>query len=126
MTASRRPAQERCYFRGLVTGDETWVSLDMKPGTIWLPDDSELPVRVKKGIASKKHMLTVFWGILGIAHCCWPPKDSTLDSPCFCESVESTRSENAAKFQTLDFDPYGQCKGSHGKGNPREIRCSSI
>jgi hypothetical protein len=28
--------------------------------------------------------------------------------------------------QTLDSDSYGQCKGSHGKGNPREIVCFPI
>jgi hypothetical protein len=28
--------------------------------------------------------------------------------------------------QTLDFDLYGQCKGSHGKGSRREIRCFPI
>jgi hypothetical protein len=74
-------------------------------------------------------MPLVLWGIHGIAHYCWFPKDSTLDSPFFCEEMlsgESPRSENATKFQqnpqTLDFDSYGQCKRSHGKGNPKEIR----
>jgi hypothetical protein len=33
-------AQERCYFRDLITRDETWVYFDMKPGTIWLPADA--------------------------------------------------------------------------------------
>jgi hypothetical protein len=73
-------------------------------------------------------MLIVFWGIHGIAHYCCLPKDSTLDSPSFCEEVlsaEPTSSESAAKFrknsQTFDFDSYGQSKGSHGKGIPREI-----
>jgi hypothetical protein len=33
---------------------------------------------------------------------------------------------NSKISQTLDFDSYGQCKGSHGKGNPREIRCFPI
>jgi hypothetical protein len=28
--------------------------------------------------------------------------------------------------QTLDFDSYGKCKGSHGKGNLREIGCFPI
>jgi hypothetical protein len=28
--------------------------------------------------------------------------------------------------QTLDFDSYGQCKGSHSKGDPREIGCFPI
>jgi histone-lysine N-methyltransferase SETMAR len=70
----------------------------MKPGTIWLPADAELPVRVKRTIASKKRMLIVFWGIHGITHCCRLPKDSTFDSPFFCEVVLSpTRSENPAK-----------------------------
>jgi hypothetical protein len=27
-------AQERCHFRDRITGDETWVSLDIKSGTI--------------------------------------------------------------------------------------------
>jgi hypothetical protein len=27
-------AQERYHIRDLITGDETWVDLDMKPGTI--------------------------------------------------------------------------------------------
>jgi histone-lysine N-methyltransferase SETMAR len=47
-------------------------------------------------------MLIVFCGLHGIAHYCWFPKDSTLYSPFFCEevlSIQSTRSENAAKFQ---------------------------
>jgi hypothetical protein len=72
--------QETCYFRDLITGDETWVDLDMKPGTVWLPADVELPGRVKKRIANAKCMLIVFWGIHGIARYCWLPKDSTLDS----------------------------------------------
>jgi hypothetical protein len=28
--------------------------------------------------------------------------------------------------RTLDFDSYGQCKASHGKGNPRGIKCFPI
>jgi hypothetical protein len=56
-------AQERCHFRDIMTGDETWVDLDMKPGTVWLPADAELPIHVKRTIASEKRMLMVFWGI---------------------------------------------------------------
>jgi hypothetical protein len=61
----------------------------MKPRTIWLPADAELPVRVKRTIASKKRMLVVFWGIRGIARYCWLKEDSTLDSSFFCEEVSS-------------------------------------
>jgi hypothetical protein len=120
-------AQERCHFRDLITGDETWVYPNIKSESIWLPDDAELPIRVKRTIASEKGMLIVFWGIHGITHYCWPPKCSTLDSSFFCEEVLSPFAQkmqpNSKNSQTLDFDLYGQCKGSHGKGSPREIGC---
>jgi hypothetical protein len=61
----------------------------MKPGTIWLPVDAELPFHVQRTTASEKRMLIVLWGIHGIAHYCWLPKDSTLDSPFFSEDVLS-------------------------------------
>jgi hypothetical protein len=81
--------QERCHFRDLISGDETRVYSDIKSEVIWLPADAELPVGVKRTIASGKHMLIVFWGIQGIAHYCWLPKDSVLDSPVFCKEVLS-------------------------------------
>jgi hypothetical protein len=59
----------------------------MNPETIWPPADAELPVRVNRTIASERHMLILFLTIQGIAHYCWLPKDSTLDSPFFCEEV---------------------------------------
>jgi hypothetical protein len=52
-------AQKRCHFRDLITGDGTWVYLDMKSGAIWLPADSELPVRVERIIASEKRVHTI-------------------------------------------------------------------
>jgi hypothetical protein len=57
----------------------------MKPGAIWLPADAELQVCAKRTTASEKGMLIVFWGIHGITHDCWLPKDNTLDSPFFHE-----------------------------------------
>jgi hypothetical protein len=69
-------AQEGCHFRDLITGYETLIYFDMKPGTIWFPTDTELPARVKSTIASEKCMLIVFWDIHEIAHHCWLPKDS--------------------------------------------------
>jgi hypothetical protein len=74
----------------------------MKPGTFWLPADPDLPVRAKRTIASEKGTLVVFWGIHGIAHYCWLPKDSTFDSPFFCEEVLSPLAQkmqqNSKKF----------------------------
>jgi hypothetical protein len=74
-------------FRDLITGDDTCVYLDMKPETVWLPVEAELPVRVERTIASEKCMLIIFWGIHGIVHYCWLPKDNTLYSPFFCEEL---------------------------------------
>jgi hypothetical protein len=54
-------AQERCHFRDLLTGDETWVYLNMKPGAIWLPADTEIQLRVRRQIVSEKGMLIIFW-----------------------------------------------------------------
>jgi hypothetical protein len=82
-------AQERWHFWDLVRGDETWVYLDMKPETIWLPTDGKLSVRVKRTVASEKRMLIVFCEIHGIIHSCWLPKDDPLDSSFFCKEVLS-------------------------------------
>jgi hypothetical protein len=82
-------AEEKCHCRDLITGNETRVYPDLKPGTIWLLADAKLPVCVKKTTASGKCMLIVFWGIHGIAHHCSLPKDSISDSAFFCEEMPS-------------------------------------
>jgi hypothetical protein len=85
----------------------------MKPGIIWLPADAELSIRVKRITASEKGMLIVSWVIHGIAHYCWLPKDSTLDSPFFCEKVlrlsplAQKIQLNSKNLQTIDFDSDG-------------------
>jgi hypothetical protein len=59
----------------------------VNPGSIWLLDDAELPVYVKRTIASEKRMLIVFWGIHGIEHYHWLSKDNTFDSLFLREEV---------------------------------------
>jgi hypothetical protein len=75
-------------------------------------------------------MLIVRWEIHGIAHYCWLPKDNTLDSPFFYKETPSPLAQkmqpNSKNSQTIDFDSSGEGKGSHGKGNPREIGCFPI
>jgi hypothetical protein len=61
----------------------------MKPGAIRLQAAAELPVRVKSAFANEKCILIVFWEIQGIAHYCWLPKVSTLDSLFFRDEVPS-------------------------------------
>jgi hypothetical protein len=102
----------------------------MKSGTAWLSADAELPIHIKRTIASKKRMLIVFWEIHWIVNYGWLPKDSILDSPffvkkCFLHSLRKC-SHIPKISQILHFDSYGQCKGSQSKGNPREIGCFPI
>jgi hypothetical protein len=52
---------EKSHFRDLIRGEETWVDPDMKPGVIWLPANTELPVRVKRTIAVK----SICWSFSG-------------------------------------------------------------
>jgi hypothetical protein len=92
-------AQERCHFRDLITGDETRISLDTERGTIWLPDDAEQPVRVKRTIASERRMMIILWEIQGTAHHCRLLKDSTLYSPFFCEEVLSPLAQKMQPMQ---------------------------
>jgi hypothetical protein len=124
--------QEGCHFRDLITGDETWVCLDMKTGTIWLPADTELPVRVKRTIASEKACLsfsgefTRSYTIVGsqkILH--WIHHSFVKKCQVLRPLAQKTQ-PNSKNSQTFDFDSYAQCKGSHGKGNPREIGCFPI
>jgi hypothetical protein len=100
--------QERCRFRDLIAGDERLVYLNMNPGTIWLPADAELSVRVKRTIVSDKRMLIIFWGIHGIAHYGWISKENTLDSSFFVKKclVHSLRkcSPIPKNGHPLDFD----------------------
>jgi hypothetical protein len=93
-------AQERCLFRDLITGDETWVYVDVKPGTIWLPANAEPSVRVKRTIASEKCILIIFWGIHWVHTLLLAPKrEHSRFAILLRRSAQSARSENAAKFQ---------------------------
>jgi hypothetical protein len=60
----------------------------MKPRTIWLPADAELPVHVKRQLQAKAHT-DHFLGNSRDRTLLLAPKDSTLDSPFFCEEVLS-------------------------------------
>jgi hypothetical protein len=80
----------------------------MKPETIWFLGDAELPIRVKRIIASEKRVLIVFWGIHGIADYCWLPKDSTLDSPFFCEEVLSPLAQTMQRIPKESQNPWSK------------------
>jgi hypothetical protein len=52
-------AHEKYHFRDLLTGDQTWAHLDVKPRTVWFPADAEPRVRVKRTNASEECMVII-------------------------------------------------------------------
>jgi hypothetical protein len=85
---------------------------------------------VSKGQLEGKNAYWSFSGEFTGSHTIAGPKNNILDSPFFYEEVFSPVAQkmqpNSKKLQVLDFNSYGQCKGAHGKGNPREIGCFPI
>jgi hypothetical protein len=76
-----------------------WVDLDMKPETIWLPVEAELPVRAKGQLQAKAHA-DRFLGNSGNRTLFLAPRKSYIRFAILLRrSTESTRSENADKFQ---------------------------
>jgi histone-lysine N-methyltransferase SETMAR len=50
-------------------------------------------------------MLIVLWGIHGIAHYCWLPKESILNSPFFYEEVLSSLAQKMQPFSKTTRKP---------------------
>jgi hypothetical protein len=58
----RRPLPERMEasnFRNIVTGNESWFSLELQQSTKWSTSREDVPQRVRQQIGTRKFMLTV-------------------------------------------------------------------
>jgi histone-lysine N-methyltransferase SETMAR len=73
--------QEKIHFRDIITGNESWIFIDTEPSSIWLSLDEELPARPRPTIGTDKQMLVVFWGIKGIMHVNWLPRNARINAP---------------------------------------------
>jgi hypothetical protein len=49
-------AQQRIGFRDILTGDESWIYLNMTPNSIWIGAEEIPPTRSRTTIASTKAM----------------------------------------------------------------------
>jgi hypothetical protein len=67
--------QRKVHFRDIITGDESWIFIDIAPSPIWLPSDDELPTRPRRTINADKSMLIAFWVISSLVHVNWLPRD---------------------------------------------------
>jgi hypothetical protein len=52
-------------FRNIVTGDESWFTLEFQYSTKWSVSREDVPERARKQIDTKKFTLTVIWGVKG-------------------------------------------------------------
>jgi hypothetical protein len=80
-------AQQRIGFRDIITGDESWIYLDMTSNSIWIEAEEILPTRPRTTIASTKVMLTVFWGIRGVRPINWLPHGASFNGAYFDENI---------------------------------------
>jgi histone-lysine N-methyltransferase SETMAR len=106
----------------------------MKPEIVWLPADAELPIGVKKTIASEKRTLIVFWGIHGIAHYCWLRKDNAFDLPFFSEEVpsrlvqkmqpKSKKTRKPLTFIHMDNARVHMARETQGKLDASRFKCT--
>jgi hypothetical protein len=54
--------REKTLFQDIITGDESWIFIDMAPSLIWLSLDKELPTRPRRTIGADKRILITFLG----------------------------------------------------------------
>jgi histone-lysine N-methyltransferase SETMAR len=79
--------QQRIGFRDIITGDESWIYLNMTPNSIWIRAKEIPPIRPRTTIASTKAMLTVFWGIRGLRLINWLPHRASFNGAYFDENI---------------------------------------
>jgi hypothetical protein len=79
--------QEKTHFRDILTGNESWIFIDTAPSSIWLSLDGDLPTRPRRTINADKRMLIAFWGIKGIVHVFWMPKDVRINEVFFRNKI---------------------------------------
>jgi hypothetical protein len=50
-------------FRNIVTGDESWFTLECQHSAKWTVSRDDVPEKVRQAIGTSKVMLTVIWGV---------------------------------------------------------------
>jgi histone-lysine N-methyltransferase SETMAR len=54
---------EKSNFHHIVTGDESWFTLELQQSAKWSTSGEDVPQRVRQQIRTRKFMLTVIWGV---------------------------------------------------------------
>jgi hypothetical protein len=74
-------APQRIGFCDIITGDESWIYLNMTPNSILIGAEEIPPTRPRTTTASKTALLTVCWGIRGVRLVNWLPHGASLMGP---------------------------------------------
>jgi histone-lysine N-methyltransferase SETMAR len=56
---------DRCNFRKIVTGDESWFNFELKQSAKWSTSREDVPQRIRQQIGMRQFMLRVIWGMDG-------------------------------------------------------------
>jgi type II secretory pathway component PulL len=79
--------QEKNQFRGIVTGDKSWFTLEFQHSVKWSRSRDEVRQWVKQTIGTRKLILTVLWGLDGFHVVDLMPGWHSFNSEDFLENI---------------------------------------
>jgi histone-lysine N-methyltransferase SETMAR len=78
---------EASNFRNIVTGDESWFTLELQQSAKWSTSREDMPQRVRQQIGTRKFMLTVIWGVDGFHVVDLMTSQRSFDSQYFVDNI---------------------------------------
>jgi hypothetical protein len=78
---------ERNDFRNIVTGDESWFTLELQQSAKWSTVHEDVPQRVRQQIGKQKFLLTVICGIDGCHALDLMTSQRSFDSQYFIDNI---------------------------------------
>jgi hypothetical protein len=102
-------AQRRIQFRDIVTGDESWIYLDVNANSLWMRAGEKVPTRSRTLIALSKAILTVFCGLRNVVPINWLVQGMSFKGAYFDQDI----------LWSLAAEPQGE-----GRPKRRHKHCS--
>jgi hypothetical protein len=95
-------AMQRTNFRYIITGDESWFSLEYQHASQWSVSRDEMPQRVDPAIGTAKFILTAIWGVNGFSLLDLMPSQYTFNAQYFIEPLVQTSPQKGGLGILLD------------------------
>ena len=84
------------FFDCIVTGDESWTHhydpLSQLEAKIWKRLGEQTPTRLRQERSAGKIMMIIFWNKDDVVLTEYPPRRTTINSPCYASIIERLRS----------------------------------